>query len=230
MKNKKSLIAVLAIASTLLTGLSANAAGFSVAADRTANLAIAGDTVNVTLTGVPAEQGVYVRLCQGTLAEVATARPAICFGQGSWVSTSATAISQGAGDATKPVALAVKAQFTSGTTAVDCTVQACGIHIRRDHMGGATDYSLDRFIPVTFGAAAAATTGASYQAGKVSFEVVGQNGKNLTFKYGTKTNVKKATSNDYKVTFSLTGSAETLQVSIKAASKTLFSKKLTLTK
>ena len=76
MKNKKSLIAVLAIASTLLTGLSANAAGFSAAADRTANLAIAGDTVNVTLTGVPAEQGVYVRLCQGTLAEVATARPA----------------------------------------------------------------------------------------------------------------------------------------------------------
>lgn len=230
MKKTTKLITGLALIASVLTPATAHADAFTISADRSSNLAIAGDKVNVTITGLPADEGVYVRLCAGTTAEVATARPANCFGQGSWVSLSAAAQQQGAGDASKPVELAVMAKFTSGSTAVDCTVQACGIHVRRDHMGGATDFSLDRFIPVTFGAAAAAPkTSAVFKAGKVSFEVVGQNGKSLVFKYGSKTATRKATSDDYKVSFAFAGTAKTLIVSVKASGKTVLSKKLSAT-
>lgn len=229
MKKSKTLVASIALAAAVLAPTAAHADTFAVSADRTSNLAIAGDKVYVTLSGVPADQGVYVRLCAGTVAEVSTARPANCFGQGSWVSLSTAAQQQGAGDASKPVELALMAKFTSGSTSVDCTVQACGIHVRRDHMGGATDYSLDRFIPVTFGAAAVVTNGVTYKTGKVSFEIVGQSGKSLTFKYGSKTVVKKATSDDYKISFAVAGSANSLTVSVKSASKTLLSKKVALT-
>lgn len=230
MKKLQTLLAVVAVATAALTPTAAQADTFAVSADRTSNLAIAGENVSVTVSGIPADRGVYVRLCAGTLAEASVARPANCFGQGSWVSLSSVAQQQGAGDASKPVVLAVIAKFTVGSTAVDCTVQACGIHVRRDHMGGATDYSLDRFIPVTFGAAALATTKGSYKVGKVTFEIVGQNGKLLSFKYGNKTVVKKATSDDYKVTFVVTGRAKTISVIVKADNKTLLARKLLLDK
>lgn len=228
MKETKTFIAVLLVAGMLLSGSPAQAASFTATADRSTNLAVLGDTVTVTLSGLPADTGVYVRLCQGTLAEATTARPANCFGQGNWVSTSNVALSQGAGDATKPVVLAVKAQFTSGNSEIDCTLQACGINIRRDHMGGATDFSLDRFIPVTFEAAQVARSSASYKLGKVSFEIVGQNGKNVTFTFGNKKVIKKAMSDNFKVNFAVAGKAATLKVSVKSAGKVLISKKLSL--
>ena len=226
MKINKSLIASIAIVASLVTSQSAQAATFNATADRATGLQIAGDTVNVTLTDVPAEQGVYVRLCAGTLAEAATARPANCFGQGAWVSTSVAAQAQGAGDAAKVVALAVKAQFTSGSTNIDCTLQACGIHIRRDHMGGSTDFSLDRFIPVTFGTAALSNTSAELKAGKVSFEVVGQKGKLVVFKFGNKTFTRLASSDDYKTSASVGSSTKSVTVSISVAGKALLNKKL----
>lgn len=229
MKSKNIAIASIALIATLAGANSAIAATFNATADRTSGLASVGDKVNVTLTDIPAEQGVYVRLCAGSLTDVATARPANCFGQGAWVSTSAAAQAQGAGDASKVVSLAVQAQFTSGSTAVDCTLQACGIHIRRDHMGGATDYSLDRFIPVSFGVAAVAKTSATLSAGKVNFEIVGQKGKLVSFKYGSKAIEKRVTSDDFKASMAVASNTKTLNVSISVAGKALFSKKLTLT-
>ncbi|MFM5951187.1 MAG: hypothetical protein ACKOOE_01070 [Micrococcales bacterium] len=198
---KKSALAL--FAGVLLAGASvvpANATAFSVSADRTSGLTAAGDTVNVTLTGVPADQGVYVRLCKGTLAEVSQARPTQCFGQGAWVSLSATQQQYGAGNAANPVALAVQAQFDS----VDCTVDACGIHIRRDHNGGSSDYSLDRFIPVTFGSptvsAPAPTNSVARAHGKISFTIVNKKGKTVTVWVGARKVVKKITSNNFVVT------------------------------
>jgi hypothetical protein len=73
-----------------------------------------------------------------------------------WASTDAGSLAQHASDATKPLQVPVVAQFTSGGKTIDCTQVACGIHVRRDHLGGSTDFTLDRFIPLTFGAAAVA--------------------------------------------------------------------------
>ena len=135
----------------------AHAADFSVTADKTQNLTIAGDTVTVTASNIPAGEGIYLRLCAGTLADAAKGRPADCVGMDKtvWASTDAGSLAQHASDATKPLLVPVVAQFTSAGKTIDCTQVACGIHVRRDHLGGSTDFTLDRFIPLTFGAAAA---------------------------------------------------------------------------
>ncbi|WP_296632258.1 hypothetical protein [Rhodoluna sp.] len=149
-------IRAIALGAAALTALSAmvavapaQAADFSVTADKSVGLNAAGDTVNVTLNNLPADTGVYVRLCAGSAADALKARPTSCFGQGAWASNAATSIAQHASDASKPIALAVQASFVSGTTAVNCLTQACSIHIRRDHLNP-TDFSLDRVVPVTF--------------------------------------------------------------------------------
>lgn len=206
---KKIAIAVMAsavLASAVATP--ALATGFSVSADKSSNLVAAGDTVTVTLTGVPADQGVYVRLCKGTLAEVSQARPTECFGQGAWVSMSSVQQGYGAGNAANPVALAVQAQFDN----VNCLVDACGIHIRRDHNGGSSDYSLDRFIPVTFADPNATVStptphnGVTRVGKVVTFTIVNKKGKTVTVWVGAKRVVKKITSNNF--TFTVPASAK----------------------
>ena len=200
MKNKK--YAVAALATALVAGLfgaaaPAQADSFSVSADKSQYLNTAGDKVTVTLNGVPAGQGVYVRLCKGSLAEVTKARPTACFGQGAWVSTDAKQLGFGAGDATKPVVLDVQAAFTSNGVAVDCSVDACGIHIRRDHNGGSADFSLDRFIPVTFGAAPVASATAALAGGKVSVTVANAKGSKVIFVVAGKKYVRNVTNNEF---------------------------------
>jgi hypothetical protein len=223
-------IAVVLSGAVLATtvALPAQATGFSVTADRSSGLVAAGDTVNVTLTGVPADQGVYVRLCKGTLAEVSQARPTDCFGQGAWVSLSSTQQLYGAGNAASPVALAVQAEFGS----VNCLVDACGIHIRRDHNGGSSDYSLDRFIPVTFtspNVSAPAPTlnnSVARQNGKISFTIVNKKGKTVTVWVGNKRLVKKITSNNFVVTLPVS-KAKWFQAVAYVGGTKLLSKKFT---
>ena len=202
MRLNKSLVTLGASLAMAVTAIvPAHATDFNATADRTSDLNPAGDTVNVTLTDIPSGEGVYVRLCKGTMAEVMQARPSDCFGLGSWVSLDSSNFAYGAGDATQPVALAVQAQFTSGSDSVDCLVQACGIHIRRDHVGGSTDYSLDRFIPVTFTGSniPTVTNSVSRSAGKIVFTIVNKKGKTLTLWVGARKIVKKITSNSYTV-------------------------------
>lgn len=203
MNYKKSIIA-LAVSAVFasVAATPALATGFSISADKITNLVAAGDTVNVTLSGVPADQGVYVRLCKGTLAEVAQARPTECFGQGAWVSLSSVQQGYGAGNAANPVALAVQAQFDN----VNCLVDACGIHVRRDHNGGSSDYSLDRFIPVTFAdpnavvSAPVVHNGVTRVGKLVTFTIVNKKGKTVTVWVGMKKVVKKITSDNFTFT------------------------------
>ena len=176
---KKNSIATLAIvALTAVSALAAvapaQAADFSVTADKTQNLTIAGDVVTVTANNVPAGQGIYLRLCAGTLADAAKGRPADCVGMDKtvWASTDAGSLAQHASDATKPLQVPVVAQFTSGGKTIDCTQVACGIHVRRDHLGGSSDFALDRFIPLTFGAATVAKPTAKPTAKPVVKKVV----------------------------------------------------------
>jgi hypothetical protein len=217
---KKLTIAIatsIALATTAVAP--AYAVDFAAVADKTTSLVAAGDTVTVTLSDLPANAGVYVRLCKGSEADVLVARPTTCFGQGSWVSLNPTALGMGATTATVPVALAVQAAFTASSTAVDCLVDACGIHIRKDHFGGSTDFSLDRFIPVTFAApvvvtpptseptaspvvapAAPAVSKVTHSPGKVTFTIVNKKGKTVTIYVGTRRVVKKITTANFKVT------------------------------
>ena len=224
---KKTALAVLAGA--VIAGsavMPAHATTFSATADKATGLVAAGDTVTVTLSGIPADEGVYVRLCKGSLAEISQARPTECFGQGAWVSLSSAQQAFGAGDASQPVALAVQAQFDT----VDCTLVACGIHVRRDHNGGSSDYSLDRFIPVTFGTpqVAAPTPHNSVERlnGKISFTIVNKKGKTVTVWVGSRKVVKKVTSNNFVVT--VAGSnARKFDAIAYVSGKKLISKKFT---
>lgn len=204
MKNTRMKITVFGTAALTMISMvaavaPAQAADFSVTADKSTALVAAGDVVKVSLNNLPAEAGVYVRLCAGSLADVMKARPTSCFGQGSWVSSSKASIAQHASDAAAgPVALDVKSVFTSGTTTVDCAVQACGIHVRRDHLGP-TDFSLDRFIPVTFAAAPVAVvkSGIALASSKVTITVANLKGKKITFVVGTKKFTRVANSDNF---------------------------------
>jgi hypothetical protein len=192
--------AALTTVSLLASVAPAQAADFSVTADKTSGLALTGQVVNVTVSDLPAATGIYIRLCAGTLAEVTKARPTACAPTAStvWVSNNPVALAQGGKALTGPVALPVPATFASGETTVDCAKVACGIAVRRDHLGGATDFSLDRFIPVTFGAAAVVVkSGVALASSKVTINVVNQKGKKITFFVGSKKFTRVATSDNY---------------------------------
>ena len=137
-----------------LTVSPANAA-VSATLNKTSDIAMAGETLTITLSGIPAGQGVYVRLCKNTDPSI---RPSLCQGGamgGAWASLSASSLAQGAVNAANPIDLAVSGQFTSSGTSVDCTIDNCVIFIRRDHLGSG-DLTLDTRIPVTFSTASAA--------------------------------------------------------------------------
>lgn len=233
MKNTRMRIAAISVATFTAISLvaataPAQAADFSVTADKSTSLVAAGDVVKVTLNNLPAEAGLYVRLCAGTLADVSKARPTNCFGQGAWVSSSASSITQHATDASAgPVSLDVKAVFTSGTTTIDCQAVACGIHVRRDHLAP-TDFSLDRFIPVTFASVPAqiVKSGVSLTSSKVKINVVNLKGQKVSFVVGTKKFTRIATSDNY--TFSAPApKASWFVASAYVGSKKIVSKKFT---
>lgn len=143
---------VAATLAMVTTGLAtpAFADGFSATATKTSHLNRAGDSVPVTITGLPDGEGIYVREC--VAAATPGTRPTNCAGISDtiWTSTDSTSLSQGAQAFTGSVTLPVKLTFTaSNTTAVDCSAVTCGVLVRRDHLGP-TDYSLDTFIPVSF--------------------------------------------------------------------------------
>jgi hypothetical protein len=221
-------IAALTAVSALTAAVPAQAADFAVTADKTQNLNLAGDTVNVTLANLPTGQGVYLRLCAGTLADVVKARPADCVGMDKtvWASSSPAALAQGATDATKPKSVAVVAQFTSAGKTIDCAVVSCGIHVRRDHLGGA-DFSLDRFIPVTFGAPAPVAV-ASVVAGKVQIQVANAKGQTVTFVVAGKKYVRNVNSDNYTFTVAAAKGAKSIKAAAVLASRSIGSATLAL--
>ena len=116
----------------------------------TSGLDPAGDSVEVTLTGLPTGQGVFVRFCAQPQPGTRPA-PATCDGQGVWAvenfpfgppPTDGSVVKPSSG----PVTLPVRGSFAG----IDCTTVTCGVFTRRDSLGGATDRSLDTFTPVTF--------------------------------------------------------------------------------
>jgi hypothetical protein len=149
-----------------------------------------------------------------------------------WASSLAAALRQGATEAAEPKAVSVVAQFSSAGKTIDCAVVACGIHVRRDHFGG-TDFSLDRFIPVTFAAAAPAapiapTAVASVAAGKVKIQVANAKGQKVTFVVGSKKYVRTLNSDAYTFTAAAAKGAKTVKVSAVLGSRSIGSAQLNL--
>ncbi len=104
--------------------------------------------------------------------------------------------------------LDVKAVFTVKDASVDCTKVACAIHTRRDHFGGAADFNLDRYYPVSFGAPVAQAT---FKSGRLAVSVTGAAGQKIAFKVGNRLYNRTATSQNF--VFSLASKAKAVTVS-----------------
>ena len=234
MKNSTVRVLLIALSLSFLPGTLAHAETYTVTPSMTSALTVSGDTVTVILAGVPQGVGVYVRLCKA--ATNSGARPELCFGQGNWVTSDTKQWAFGARDISTPVQLAVQAVFLAGSTSVDCRVDSCGIHIRRDHNGGASDTSLDKFIPVSFGTVSASqsptpTPAVSKSTGKIvvngkylSCAVTGVKGKVVTFQVGKKKYTRSMSKDFY--TFTITKPGQPTTVVISVGGKVVASKKI----
>jgi hypothetical protein len=120
-----------------------------VTVSKTTNLALAGETVNVSVTNIPDGQGIYVYQCASVLI---SPRPgsAMCrsgMTESLWLTTNG---GQGAGIASQQNQLSLVREFTIGSTTFDCSIDTCSVFVRRDHMGGSTDFTLDTIVPISF--------------------------------------------------------------------------------
>lgn len=217
------LAAIGAASALIISGLAttpASAATFSASLSKSIGLTAAADTINITLNNLDGDKGVYLRLCEVPANK--TERPKKCDGQGKWVSNLLASQVMGAGKADQVTALPVRAVFTAEGSTVDCTAVACAVHVRRDHFGGAADTSLDRYYPVSFGAASATATA---KAGKLTVVIAGAYGQQAAIKVGSKTYTRTITNNKYTFTIAVPKNKE-VKVSAVVARKALVSKTL----
>ena len=218
----------LATALTASLGLpAAQADGMALKIDKVSMLNAAGDTITANVSGLAGDQGIYVRLC-AIPAEASTntsARPTQCDGQGKWVSNLVASQVIGAGKAAEPIKLDVKAVFIVKDATVDCTKVACAIHTRRDHFGGAADFTLDRYYPVSFGAPVAQAT---FKSGRLAVSVTGAAGQKIAFKVGNRLYNRTATSQNF--VFSLASKAKAVTVSAAIDGKSVLSQTVKATK
>ncbi|MBK6858641.1 MAG: LPXTG cell wall anchor domain-containing protein [Microthrixaceae bacterium] len=105
------------------------------------------EVITVSGTGFAPNQGLYVQTCAAPEGESGTAagRADNCYPEQDGTHT--VWINPVGSDGTWSTDLTVAALFGD----VDCRVDACGVSVRRDHSGGATDFSQDVFVPITFG-------------------------------------------------------------------------------
>jgi len=126
-----------------------------VTVSKTANLALAGETVTVSVTGIPSgnqpqlSQGVYVYQCASAVAfpRPDSTRCRSDMTESLWLRTAGD---MGARVASDQNPLQLLKEFTIGANTFDCSITTCGIFVRRDHMGGSADLSLDTIIPISF--------------------------------------------------------------------------------
>ncbi len=146
----KKLVIIAALVASILVPTSAQAAQTTFAGGPLTNLDSPA-SIHIALSNFPTAGGLYVMECvQGD----AGVRPTLCNAAVQlWVSTSTGASFTPTAD----IVLKPTATFTSGSTAVDCTVSKCGIFLRFDHTLP-TDLSQDQFIALTFKASAQLAT------------------------------------------------------------------------
>lgn len=179
----RKLLVALATTAMLAAPLQANAASFEASIPKATNLDLTNTAVSINVSGIPAGQGIYFMLCEGS---VAIPRPTNCSTEHqSWLSIVPATFRMGAIPALPVNEFKIASSFTTRSGAmVDCTKTSCGVLIRRDHFGTA-DLSLDRFFPVTFApprTTATATIGTF--GNRVTVRVLGGEGKPLSVRIG----------------------------------------------
>jgi hypothetical protein len=194
---------VIAIVSTLLLtlggGTIAHATGrapaYGVTSNKTTNLALPSENINVTVTGTPSGQGVYIRFCQAP--EPLNSRATNCdAAHDVWASADPAMFAYHAAPLSGPLSLSAHSTFSANGASIDCTLVLCGVFVRRDHMGGSTDFALDRFIPVSFGnAATTVSVSAARGTGKITETLANALGRIITVTVGTTTVTKTITRN-----------------------------------
>lgn len=121
----------------------------TVTVTKTSGLALAGESVNVSVSGIPNGQGVYVYQCA---ASAITPRPDATkcrsgMAESLWLTMNG---GMGSGVASAENPLSLVSEFTIGATTFNCSLEVCGIFVRRDHMGGSSDFTLDTIVPIEF--------------------------------------------------------------------------------
>ena len=151
MKLKGTISAVIAgIVVSLVSVNPSHAETFAFASSPLTNLDPSGATINGGFTKFPTSAGMYIQQC---IAPVGTARPATCSDTIQlWVSAAG---GPGTTSPTGPIALKVASTITGKGVSVDCTTTQCGLFFRLDHTAP-TDFSEDKFFPITFAKGAAA--------------------------------------------------------------------------
>ena len=141
----RSMIAATAIAISSLGFIpQAQAETFGWASAPLINLDPAGATINGGFTKFPTKAGMYIQQC---IAPVGTARPATCSDTLQlWVTPAG---GQGTTSPTGGIAMKVAGSITGKGVTVDCTQVQCGLFFRLDHTAP-TDFSEDKFLPISF--------------------------------------------------------------------------------
>jgi hypothetical protein len=148
-KNLALAIAV-GIAIPVVAMAPSHAETFAFASSPLTNLDPAGSTVNGGFTAFPKTAGMYIQEC---IAPVGTTRPVTCSDTIQlWVSAAG---GPGTTSPTGPIALKVASTITGKGVTVDCTKTSCGLFFRLDHTAP-TDFSEDKFFPITFKSGAVA--------------------------------------------------------------------------
>jgi hypothetical protein len=139
----------------IIAAPSAQAETFAFTSSPLTNLNPAGATINGGFTKFPAGKGLYIQQCNEPLAG---ARPTICSSTVQvWVSDSGT---PGTVKPTSAIAISPTVTITGTAGSADCTKVTCGLFFRVDRMGP-TDFSEDKFLPISFAAGTAAPALAS---------------------------------------------------------------------
>ena len=151
MKLKGTISAVIAGIVISLFGINpSHAETFAFSSSPLTNLDPSGATINGGFTKFPTKAGMYIQQC---VAPVGTARPATCSDTIQlWVTAAG---GPGTTSPTGPIALKVAGTITGKGVTVDCTATQCGLFFRLDHTAP-TDFSEDKFFPMTFAKGVAA--------------------------------------------------------------------------
>lgn len=138
----------------------------TVTVSKTSNLARVGESVNVSITGIPSGQGVYVFQCA---SDSLTPRPWARSGDpankcgaisgGLWLSSPALSIppSTFTTEASSPNPMRLERLLVVGSTTYDCAVTACSVFVMRDRQTpneALSDTTLDAIVPISFAAPA----------------------------------------------------------------------------
>lgn len=106
-----------------------------------------GDSVQVSIAGLPADKGVYARQCE---IPTAGTRPVNCDNaRAVWATNVVPNQSLGGVPANLPFTLNVSGWFKGKTGGVDCQLVKCGIYLESDWTA-LSNRSLDTLLPISF--------------------------------------------------------------------------------